>query len=128
MLQYLPTIKPLSSPFLSNSGRASSINRERRLLLISIVASSSVNLILAIEVGDSALVGVVVDGVLQFQDVLAGSRVDEGRVARAGLFALAVHVVLVFEAARARVLLIGGGEADVETVVAADGAAFALCC
>lgn len=123
MLQYLLSIHPLSSSHLSDSSRASSIDRERRLLLVGIIASSSVNLVLAVEVRDSALVGVVVDGVLQLQDVLAGSGVDEGRVARAGLFALAVHVVLVLQAAGARVLLVGGGEADVETVVAADGAA-----
>lgn len=108
---------------LSDSGRASSINQEGRLLLVGIVASSSVDLVLAEEVGDSALVGVVVDGVLQLQDVLARSGVDEGRVARAALTALAVHVVLVLEAAGALELLVGRGEADVEGVVAAGGAA-----
>ena len=108
---------------LSNSGGLSSINREGSLLLVGVIAGGSVDLVFTKEVGDGALVGVVVDGVLQLQDVGAGSGVDVGRVAGAGLTALAVHVVLVVEAARALELLVGGGEAYVETVVAAGGAA-----
>ena len=73
--------------------------------------------------GDSALVGVVVHGVLQLEDVGAGSGVNVGRVTGATLLALAVHVVLILEAAGALVLLVGGGEAYVEAVVAAGGAA-----
>ena len=123
---YISTLdlKPLPSNPLSNSGGAVSVNRERRLLLVGILASRSVNLVLAIEVSSSALVGVVLDSVLQLQEVGAGSGVDESGVARAGALALALHVVLVLEAAGARGLLVGGGgEADVEAVVAADGAA-----
>jgi len=110
-------------PPLSNSSRASSVNREVRLLLVGINTGRSINLVLAEEVGDGALVGVVVDSVLQLQDVGAGSGVDVSGVARAGAGALALNVVLVFEAAGALVLLVGGGEVDIEAVVAADGAA-----
>jgi len=120
-----PTLKPKPSIslYLSDSGGAGSINGEGSLLLVGIIASSSVDLVFTEEVGDSALVGVVADSVLQLQDVGTGSGVDVGGVAGAGLLALAVHVVLVLEAAGALVLLVGGGEADVEAVVAADGAA-----
>lgn len=112
------------SVHLSNSGGLSSINREGSLLLVGVIAGGSVDLVFTKEVGDGALVGVVVDGVLQLQNVGAGSGVDVGRVAGAGLTALAVHVVLVVEAAGALELLVGGcGEAYVETVVAAGGAA-----
>jgi hypothetical protein len=115
---------PLSFNSLSNSSGAVSVNREGSLLLVGILASSSINLVLAIEVSSSALVGVVLDSVLQLQDVGAGSGVDVRGVARAGTLALALDVVLVLEAAGARGLLVGGGgEADVEAVVAAGGAA-----
>lgn len=115
--------KPLSSLQLSDSGGASSINREGSLLLVGVLASGSIDLVLTEEVGDSALVGVVADGVLQLEDVGAGSGVDVGGVAGAGLLALAVHVILVLEAAGALELLIVGGEAHVKGVVAAGGAA-----
>ena len=115
--------KPLSSLRLSNSGGASSIHREGSLLLVGILASGSVDLVLTKEVGDSALVGVVADGVLQLENVGAGSGIDVGGVAGAGLLALAVHVVLVLEAAGALELLVVGGEAHVKRVVAAGGAA-----
>jgi hypothetical protein len=113
-------LKPLPAHTLSNSGGASSINREGRLLLIGILASGSVDLVVTEEVGDSTLVRVVVDSVLQLEDVLARSGVNVSGVA---LVALAVHVVLVLKAAGALKLLLVGSEADVEGVVAAGGAA-----
>jgi hypothetical protein len=110
-------------PHLSNSSHASRRNREIVLLLVRIRAGRSVNLVLAVPVGRSALVRVVRDRELQLEEVDVSSGVDVGGVAVAIDVALALHVVLVLKAAGALELRVGCCEADIEAVVAASGAA-----
>jgi hypothetical protein len=74
-------------------------------------------------VGRSALIRVVRNRVLQFEEVGASGGVDVCGVALAVDVALALHVVLVLEAAGALEFRIICCEADVEAVVAAGGAA-----
>ena len=122
-ISYAQKKQSIASPPLSDSSHASRLNREVRLLLIRIRASSSINLVLAIPVGNSTLIRVVRNRLLQLQNVGAGGRVDVSRVALARSLALALDVVFVLKAAGALVLFVGGGEVDIEAVVAACGAA-----
>jgi hypothetical protein len=114
---------PTSSPHLSNSSHASRGNREIVLLLVGIRAGRSVNLFVAKPVGRSALIGVVRNRLLQFEEVGAGSGIDVGGVALAVDVALTLYVVLILEAAGALELRVGCCEVDFEAVVAASGAA-----
>jgi len=111
-----------SSPHLSNSSHASRGNREIVLLLVGIRAGRSINLFVAKPVGRSALIGVVKNRLLQFEEVGASGGVDVGGVALAVDVALTLYIVLILEAAGALELRVGCCEVDFEAVVAASGA------
>jgi hypothetical protein len=106
---------------LSDSSHARHANREVLLLLIRITASHSVHPVFAIVPSHASRLRVA-DLVLQLKNVLVLCGVDVGVVALIGHIALALDVVLVFEAARALVLRVVL-EVEVEAVVAAGGAA-----
>jgi hypothetical protein len=114
---------PTSSPHLSNSSHASRGNREIVLLLVGIRAGRSINLFVAKPVGRSALIRVVKNRLLQFEEVGASGGVDVGGVALALDVALTLYIVLILEAASALELRVGCCEVDFEAVVAASGAA-----
>jgi hypothetical protein len=113
---------PTSSPHLSNSSHASRGNREIVLLLVGIRAGRSINLFVAKPVGRSALIRVVKNRLLQFEEVGASGGVDVGGVALALDVALTLYIVLILEAAGALELRVGCCEVDFEAVVAASGA------
>jgi hypothetical protein len=116
-------LKPIPCPPLCDSSHASRINREILFLLIRIRAGCSVNLVLAVPVGRGALIRIAGNRELQLKQVGVSGGVDVGGVALAVDVALALHKVLVLEAAGALKLRVCCCEADFEAVVAASGAA-----
>jgi hypothetical protein len=116
-------IRPTGPPHLGNSTHPRRIHRERVLLLLGFRAGRSVDLVLAVPVRRSALIRVVINRQLELKQVGTGSGVDIGGVALAFDIAFAFYVVFVREAAGAREFRVGCGEADVEAIVAAGGAA-----